>query len=458
MKNINNIYPLIHPKAIFNKLNIGGSLYNSTTDSSVMLNNTDTFILTLCNGKRSIDDIIKEAIDAYEIKENKELYEEQIKTFIQNLKKEGFLFFSESKMKIPQLDYLDNIYDFSDDDTQYTIPENLQTLSLNIIEGCPLKCIYCLPSAPEIGKSKTMLPFDKIKEVIDSATTLGARILVLSGGEPLIHPDIYKIIKYAYDKGFYDVKVSTKATTITQEKALKLRHTGLKEIQVSIDSSVPDMYDKMVGVKKCYSNVMEGIYNLMYYNFAIIIKSVVTKHNIEDIPELCEDMLCRGIEKVRAEIVIPTGRAQKEMVPNIDQFNILQKKLEEIEEKYKLNYKILGYRKYGNAAVCSGGINSVAVFSNGDVSLCERIAPLLEEVKCGNVYDNSLIDIWKSTEMNKFRKLRNNDADCKKCDNKRICLGGCLLNSWIKFKEIAKADPSCIKKYGRENEPVFIER
>ncbi|GEM_PF-5204215 len=457
MKNIEDKYPLIHPKTIFNKLNIGGSLYNNSADGSVILTNTDTFVVTLCNGKNSVEDIIQEVLTTYDIKENRELCTEQVKSFINSLYQKKFLFMSENRINIPQLDYLNSIYDFSDDDTEYTIPENLQTLSLGIIEACPLQCIYCLPSAPKIKENKTILSFEKAKELIDDASSLGARILVLTGGEPLIHPDIYRITQYAYDKGFYDVKVSTKATMITQRKALKLRQSGLKEIQVSIDSNKPDTYDKMVGIDNCYAKAMEGLYNLMYYNFRIIIKSVVTKYNIDDIPSLCEDMIAKGVDELQAEIVLPTGRAQKEMLPTLEQLNTLEKELKEIENKYNLDYKILGYRKYGNAAVCSGGINSVAVFSNGDVSLCERVSPLLEHVKCGNVYNNSLISIWRSDEMNKFRKLRTNDADCKKCSSKQVCLGGCLLNTWIKFKDITKADPSCVKKYGKEGQPLFIE-
>lgn len=451
-----NIYPVLGPKVMLNKINIGSIIVNLSNSNTLLLSNTDTFVVTLCNGKNNIDQIIKEVVLCYNLQQNQEKHAEEIKKFINSLIEMGYLFIAHEKIDIPQLNYLNNIENFIDENTEHLLPKSLCTIDISIIENCPLQCIYCLPNASRTSENRSILKLSKIKEVIDDAKNLGARNLVLSGGEPLLHPDIYEIIKYAYNVGYYDVKLSTKGTLINKDIAFRLRQAGLKQIQVSIDSNIPNKYEYMVGTEKTYNKMLQGLYQLMYFNFKIIVKSVITKYNINDIPNLCEEMISNGVDRFSAELVIPIGRAQKQMLPSLNEFNALKGKLIEIEKKYKIPYNILSYRKYGETCKCSAAINQLAVFSNGDVSLCERIAPLINYLKIGNVNDESITKLWFSEKINKFRKIRNNDITCKNCiygKNLR-CLGGCLLNSWIEYGDWYNPDPLCNVKY-KNKDGVF---
>ena len=78
---------------------------------------------------------------------------------------------------------------------------------------CPLQCPYC--SNPlELGKYRQELDTDTWKRVFREAASLGVVQLHLSGGEPLVRPDILELITTARDIGFYS-NLSTGATVVT---------------------------------------------------------------------------------------------------------------------------------------------------------------------------------------------------------------------------------------------------
>lgn len=451
--NLKNVYLTINPSVILNKLNIGAILVKSS-DKTVVLNNTEAFVTCLCTGENSIEQIINQVVEQYNLDDTDEIYSKSILELLENLTKENFLFISRRKIRLEQVDYLRNINNFIDENEDYLLPQNLVGITLNIIDNCPLQCTYCIADASEIQPELNMLSFSKIKELLDESKSLGARILTLTGGEPILHPNIFDIIKYAYDIGFYKVLTSTKATLITKDVALKLRQAGLKEIQVSIDSNDAEIYEKLVGKTNTYSKMIQGLYNLMYFGFNVQVKAVVTINNINYVPQLCEDMLYNGVHNISAEIVIPTGKAVKDMMPSQTQINNLEDKLKIIQEKRNLNYEILKYREFGKPGKCSGAISSIAIFSNGDVALCERIRPLLgkiDEIKLGNIYKDTLTEIWVSEKINIFRKLKNDSDTCKQCDQVKYCLGGCILNSWVKFNTWNAPDPLCSKVYEKSS-------
>lgn len=106
---------------------------------------------------------------------------------------------------------------------------------LVITRRCNLSCTYCI----EFDKVSDPVSFDMLKRRVDALAKLKTSIITISGGEPLLHPDLFEIIKYIRSKGFVTTLI-TNGFLLTREKIEKLNDSGLQELQMSIDSIEPN--------------------------------------------------------------------------------------------------------------------------------------------------------------------------------------------------------------------------
>ncbi len=90
-------------------------------------------------------------------------------------------------------------------------------IAWEITRSCNLSCVHCRAAA-EFGHYHGELSLDEIKAVIDDIVTISNPIIILTGGEPLMRPDIWEIVDYCHEKGAMPV-IGTNATLITEEIA-----------------------------------------------------------------------------------------------------------------------------------------------------------------------------------------------------------------------------------------------
>lgn len=100
---------------------------------------------------------------------------------------------------------------------------------------CNLACAYC----NEYDKVSEPVPLDEMKRRIDKLASFGISIITISGGEPMLHPEIYEIINYIYSKGII-ASLITNGYYLTPERIHKLNEARLEFLQISIDNVTPD--------------------------------------------------------------------------------------------------------------------------------------------------------------------------------------------------------------------------
>ena len=119
------------------------------------------------------------------------------------------------------------------------------TLLAEVTHRCPLHCPYC--SNPlELVKSQAELSTAEWKRVIGEARDLGVLQLGLSGGEPLVRPDIEELAAHARSLGLYTTLV-TSGVGLTRPRAVKLRDAGLEHIQISLQDTDEATADRVAG-------------------------------------------------------------------------------------------------------------------------------------------------------------------------------------------------------------------
>jgi MoaA/NifB/PqqE/SkfB family radical SAM enzyme len=107
---------------------------------------------------------------------------------------------------------------------------------LVVIRRCNLSCGYC----NEFDETSPPVATDSLRARMDKLKELGTFSLELTGGEPMLHPDIFDLVAYARKLDFYKVMMISNAYLLNEEKVKRLNEAGLMEMQVSVDGVTPN--------------------------------------------------------------------------------------------------------------------------------------------------------------------------------------------------------------------------
>ena len=104
---------------------------------------------------------------------------------------------------------------------------------------CNLDCGYC----NEFDDVSKPVPLEEIKKRLDILAEMGTSIITISGGEPLLHPDIDEVIRHIRQRGMIAGMI-TNGFFLNKERIERLNDAGLEHLQISIDNAVPDEVSK----------------------------------------------------------------------------------------------------------------------------------------------------------------------------------------------------------------------
>lgn len=440
------IYPILSPNVHVNRLSDKLSvLTNMKNMHTKCLKEYQQLIIDECTGLLTVDEI-KNKLRSNNVSETIVV---QIDEYIKKMIEWGYLVWSPTQNELTSNAGLNRSKVQFNPNSNVLSPNGLNTITISILDSCCLKCGYCSQSAP-IGKSD-ILSFEKISEILTDAYDLGARYFGIFGGEPMMHPDIIKIVQFAYNIGYRYVHIFTRGTLIDCQRAKELRSVGVNKIQITVDSHIPDKYDEIVGVKGSFNKMFRALFYLQDVGIDIFLKSIVTSNNISEIFDTILFFKDAGIRDFGLEVVVPVGRADYSILPKYEDVLMLQKKIDELCSSNPDIHCELAYMKYGKPKQCGGGINSIFVFADGETGPCDKSHYIRKKISFGNVHDMSLKEIWKSSErIAMFRGMRNDDERCIKCKLAQTCLGGCLLNSYM-INGKNGSDPMCSCISGKTN-------
>ncbi|MBW4827139.1 MAG: radical SAM protein [Clostridiaceae bacterium] len=431
------MYPILSPNVHLNRLSDELSvLTNFKNMSTKCLQKYQQLIIDECVGLLTTDEI-KSKLRSNGVSE---VVVSQVDQYINKMIEWGYLIWSPTQNVLTSNAGIARDKLVCKSNSTALSPNGLHTITISILDSCCLKCSYCSQSSPT--RKSHILSFEKISEILTDAYDLGARYLGIFGGEPMMHPDIIEIVRFAYSLGYRYVHIFTRGTLIDHQQAKKLHSVGVNEIQVTVDSHIPDKYDEFVGVQGSFNKMFRALFYLQDVGIEIFLKSIVTSTNISDMFDTVLFFKDIGIKNIGLEVVVPVGRANYKQLPEYKDVLSLQKNIDKLcscTDDFHCN---LTYLKYGIPKQCAGGICSIFVFADGETGPCDKSHYLRKEISFGNIHDMSLKEIWKSNEKIKFRDMRNNDERCVQCKLSKTCLGGCFLNSYIINNE-SGADPMC---------------
>jgi len=180
-----------------------------------------------------------------------------------------------------------------------TPPKSIPFLILWITNKCNLRCKMCDQWKTDPATFSQELPTEEWYSVIDSAARMHTRIVVISGGEPLLHPSIFQILGRIREKGMA-CHLCTNGTLINRSTIEKLKPSPPTSVTISLDSHRPEIHNELRGAD-CFNTVVEGIRLLRKSipNIKIGINHLVCRRNFRDIERMIPFAKRLGVDQIK---------------------------------------------------------------------------------------------------------------------------------------------------------------
>ncbi len=186
---------------------------------------------------------------------------------------------------------------------------------IRLTRRCNNRCLFCHDIERQDG---TVVPLDEIRAAIRAGRERGAGRLVLSGGEPTIHPRFLEVVALGRGAGYRWVQVISNGRMFAYEKfAAAAAAAGLDEVTLSIHGHTPEVHDALVGSKGAFAQVIRGLENLQRTRRVVSIDIVACRPNVRHLADIVKFLLDRGIREFDLLHLVPFGRAfeeQREML------------------------------------------------------------------------------------------------------------------------------------------------
>jgi len=288
-------------------------------------------------------------------------------------------------------------------------------------------------------KKDAMIPIQRWKLFFQHMKEIAGEGFVFNmpGGEPLLHPDVFDIIKIASTNGLKPL-LSTNAFLINKQIADKLIKNGLFGVTISLDSSIPDVHDQIRGVRESFDKVEQAIRYLDFHSkiynakVSIGIQSVIQMSNLDNIPDLVQYVENNPlIERINLNLLMRPNNSKedkewyknefKELWPDdSDKVDQIIDELVELKAKNKVQKllntitQLKSYKEYFRDPKKTPKLLScnydkaICTNSSGDIHLCFHYD------KIGNINTDRLIDVWNSKQAKTVReKIKNcHVTDC----------------------------------------------
>ena len=310
----------------------------------------------------------------------------------------------------------------------------LSEISIEILQRCPNRCIYC--SSHSNSQATHLIPFEIIKNVIDDATSLGCKTVCLSGGEPFLHPQILDIISYiakqqltcyVYTSGIY---MKDEVYSSLPNEYIEAIRGMVDKVIFNVEADSSTLYDQIMGTDvggfdMMKKSIIDCVSSGLVVETHVVPMQVNFKH-LKSVFEMCYQL---GVSKVSILRLVLQGRALENLslVKLSDEDNWeVTKLIKTLNESYKGKVRIgLPYSDSNCRIYCKAASDKINVRYDGNVYPCEVFKDDLLNAKLGcepdNVWKDSFYDIYQNSPY--LNVVRKSIDAFKKEDGDETCYG-----------------------------------
>jgi radical SAM protein with 4Fe4S-binding SPASM domain len=315
---------------------------------------------------------------------------------------------------------------------------------------CNQGCLFCFNrSISDAGSYKDMHDRDAYK-LIELLSGAGIREIDLLGGEPMLISWTEDFARRVVDSGVA-LNISTNGTFPDFLDRLCRVRTDLINIGVSLHGFSGTHNDLVNGDN--FFRAVAGIERIMAYGKAPIVKSVLTRYNMDEVPRLVRYLGDLGVQKYFLLYEDIIGR--REMPPKFS-YPEFMKFYNGLEEEFAGTMDMgfvaaSGFYKHGkqSAMRCDAGTRKIALMPDGSVFPCNLFSGF-REFCLGNIFRDGLDKILNDPILDYFRRYKGNNAcELSDCEYHSACSGGCPAHSYYYFGTLDAVDPRCRETRGK---------
>jgi heme d1 biosynthesis radical SAM protein NirJ len=186
----------------------------------------------------------------------------------------------------------------------------------NLIRRCNLACKHCYATSADID-FEGELSTSEVFAVMDDLRAFGVSVLILSGGEPLLRPDIFEISQHAKEMGFY-VGLSSNGTLINHSNIDDIKRIGYDYVGVSLDG-MRDTHDQFRRKQGAFDESIHGIRLCHEAGIKIGLRFTLTQDNATELPDLLQLMRDEDIDKFYLSHLNYAGRGNRNRASDLHQ-------------------------------------------------------------------------------------------------------------------------------------------
>lgn len=435
---------------------------------------------------KELDDIVRHLLTMY-IGVDFDVLKADVVEFAESLAKDKFVVLGEC---VEELDMKDDEFTYAIDNpktltenyyqpTDEKVTENTQDFFLEEVQGRPListlqfelssrcneRCIHCY--IPNEKKNHGFdMPTAKVKSILDEFATMGGIHVTLSGGEAFLHKDLIEIAEYCREK---DLKITILSNLISlkDDQIERLKAVNLSLIQVSLYSMNPDIHDFITTVKGSYEKTKASIEKLVATDIPVQISCPLMKANKDGYQEVLDYAKSLKIKAQTDYIMMARSDLDTENLANrlsLEETETVLRDIiehdipyrEETLEQLPISDEIkFNLERFKKQPVCGVGYDNCCITANGDVYPCAG----WQDYVLGNVYKQSLQDIWENSErVKELRKITQESfPQCLECEARDYC-ARCLVRNYNEsggdmfainhhFCDVAKLNKRLVEEY-----------
>ena len=343
-------------------------------------------------------------------------------------------------------------------------------IAWEITRRCNLRCVHCRSSSQLEVEGHPDFSLDEAKRVLDDIHSYASPVVVLSGGEPLLRPDVFDIARYGTALGLR-MCLATNGSLVTADTCRQITESGIRMVSLSLDGSTATVHDDFRNQPGAFDGVMNAIRLFNAHNIDFLVNSSFTKRNQDEAPKIHQLVKSLGATAWYLFMIVPTGRGEEimaELIPP-DEYEAMlnwhydmEKEEDELlvrptcapqyyrvvlqrakEEGEKFKRRTLKFSTGGSKG-CLAGQLICMIDVDGNVLPCSYF-PL----PAGNIRTQSFREIWEESplflEMRDFAGYKDH---CGRCEYLNVC-GGCRARAWAVTGDYLAGEPFCSHRPGR---------
>ena len=344
------------------------------------------------------------------------------------------------------------------------------TIAWEITRACAFACKHCRADAQH-GRDPLELTTQEGFQLIDRLAEFGSPILIFTGGDPMMRPDLYELIAYSTEKGLRCSLTPTATSLPTVERLQQVKEAGIRRIALSLDAPSSQVHDEFRQVKGSWDRTMRILHNADKIGLSVQVNTTVSTFNHLLLPEMVPFVEEVGAVQWSVFFLVPTGRAQAKWLITPEEherlFNWLydlsvdapfdikataapmyrrvaiQRRKAEMKDGQSVTFQGAGFQYADGLHRPTKGVNDGNGFMF--ISHLGEIMPSgFLPISAGDVRNDDVVDVYRNASI--FRDLRDYSklkGKCGICDFRDVC-GGQRGRAFGITGDYLETDPSCL--------------